>query len=286
MQNDMIEAYQEEIKALQEEISELKQKYKENEKEVIYLSSVNLKKTLLSYHGKTVADHELKKEMAVMTPDLDHCTNEIQFFNNISGIHFTKYFKKREHKSDNEDLYKHRLIGQCQSLTFQMEFETLNPKQNNGESCCDVTNLNIIMGCGEHSDLSKFISRTEERKSLLAFFRTLSSFAEWGAYRNNIFAQFKEKYPSTIGLPLGSSGEYMVLRNPKLPRCELLLVWKIQIDEEGTVTPVLDLLPKIPEQALALDKLQVIEGAAKGFKNLLQSFGIESSIENIIQVFC
>lgn len=31
-------------------------------------------------------------------------------------------------------------------------------------------------------------------------------------------------------------------------RFELMIVWKIHLDEEGTTVPVLDLLPKVPEQ--------------------------------------
>ncbi|XP_053325594.1 centromere protein P [Spea bombifrons] len=285
MQNNMTEMYQEEIASLQEEILELTQKYKDNQKEVAFLSRTNLKKALLSYRGKEITDGERKHDSAVTKPELSHYESEVQFFNKICGTEFTKYFKKREHKSENEVLYKHRLLGRCQSLSFQLEFQTLDSKVQESGSC-EVTDLNIILGCRENSSLSKFVSRTEERKSLVLFFRTLSSFAEWCEYRKQTFVRFKEKYPSAVGLPLGSSGEYVALRNPKLPGCELLLVWKIEIDEEGAVLPVLDLLPKMPDQALALDKMKVIEEAATGFRNLLQAFGIESSIENIIRVFC
>lgn len=31
-------------------------------------------------------------------------------------------------------------------------------------------------------------------------------------------------------------------------RFELMIVWKMHIDDEGTTTPVLDLLPKVPQQ--------------------------------------
>uniref|UniRef100_A0A8C5QZC4 Uncharacterized protein n=1 Tax=Leptobrachium leishanense TaxID=445787 RepID=A0A8C5QZC4_9ANUR len=37
-------------------------------------------------------------------------------------------------------------------------------------------------------------------------------------------------------------------RSSRTSLSELLLVWKIEIDEKGAVIPILDLLPKIPEQ--------------------------------------
>ncbi|KAM4021536.1 centromere protein P-like [Anomaloglossus baeobatrachus] len=78
----------------------------------------------------------------------------------------------------------------------------------------------------------------------------------------------------------------MVLMNPDLPGCELILVWKITINEDGSVIPVLDLLPKIPEQARALDKTGVVENAAENFKTLLQAFGLLGTIDNLIHSFC
>ncbi|XP_030062984.1 centromere protein P [Microcaecilia unicolor] len=94
------------------------------------------------------------------------------------------------------------------------------------------------------------------------------------------------KYPENVRLPEGSSANYMVLRNPKLPGCELIVVWKIQVNEEGVVTPVLDLLTKIPEQALRLDEKKVIEKTPLCFQNLLCVFGIECAIDNVLKAFC
>ncbi|KAG8436252.1 hypothetical protein GDO86_007377 [Hymenochirus boettgeri] len=101
-----------------------------------------------------------------------------------------------------------------------------------------------------------------------------------------MFCFLKEKYPSAVRFPAGSSAEYMILSNPNVPGFELLLMWRIHIDDQGRVIPILDLLPKIPEQAIALDKKGVVEGTAPGFRNLLQAFGIQGSIDNLIQSFC
>ncbi|KAM4722827.1 centromere protein P [Rhinophrynus dorsalis] len=281
----MSHTYEDEILSLQEEIKELTKQYKENQEEAAFLSTINVKKALQSYHGKAIPGGGSSILSPNVTALLDDCEKEMKFLNELSGIELTKYLKRTEHRADNQTTCKHRLVGQCQSISFQLEFQTLD-SQCKGEHSYKVTDLNVIMECREHSDLSKFVSRTEERKNLLLFFRTLSKFAECCEHRRHIFLQFKEKHPLAVDLPVGSSAEYMILRNPKLPGCELLVVWKLQIDEQGAVMPIFDLLTKIPEQALVFDKTKVIEDAPTGFRNLLRVFGIEGAIENLIQSFC
>ncbi|XP_053545397.1 centromere protein P-like [Bombina bombina] len=96
----------------------------------------------------------------------------------------------------------------------------------------------------------------------------------------------REKYSDAVGIPVGLSAEYIVLKNPKLPGCELVIVWKINVNEEGAVIPVFDLLNKIPEQALPFDKMKILQNTSIGFRNLLQVYGIEGSIEKLVRVFC
>uniref|UniRef100_A0A8B9RXE3 Centromere protein P n=1 Tax=Accipiter nisus TaxID=211598 RepID=A0A8B9RXE3_9AVES len=64
---------------------------------------------------------------------------------------------------------------------------------------------------------------------------------------------------------------------------ELMIVWKIHIDEEGRTTPVLDLLTKVPEQVLE-QKMATIENAPACFRSMLLLFGIETALENLIKV--
>nr|XP_042717656.1 centromere protein P-like [Chrysemys picta bellii] len=90
------------------------------------------------------------------------------------------------------------------------------------------------------------------------------------------------KYPDIVTLPEGPSGDYLVIRSPELSGFELMIVWKIYVDEEGRVTPVLDLLPRIPVQALQ-DKKAAIENGPQCFRNMLLLLGIEASIESLIK---
>ncbi|XP_040262978.1 centromere protein P [Bufo bufo] len=280
MQKNIIERCEDAVSSLKQEIQELKEQYEENQREIAFLSGANIKKALESFYGKRISDDSTN--MRTVQAKLAQCEHEIQIFKMITGLELTKYLKKTGDKTEKGILYSHKLAGQCGFLPFEMEFRTLEVQTGR----CEVIHINIHMDCKENSDLINLVSRTQKSLNLLGFFRSLSTFTEWCEYRQSTFSHFKDKYPLAVGLPMGPSADYMVLMNPALPGCELLLVWKITINEDGSVTPVLDLLPKIPEQATALDKTGVVEDAAVNFKTLLQAFGLQATIENIIQSFC
>uniref|UniRef100_A0A670YRP2 Centromere protein P n=1 Tax=Pseudonaja textilis TaxID=8673 RepID=A0A670YRP2_PSETE len=61
-------------------------------------------------------------------------------------------------------------------------------------------------------------------------------------------------------------------------RFELMIVWKIQVDEKGNIIPVLDLLNKIPLQVAN----KFASDAPQGFRSLLHMVGIQASIETVI----
>ncbi|KAB0347151.1 hypothetical protein FD754_012008 [Muntiacus muntjak] len=69
-------------------------------------------------------------------------------------------------------------------------------------------------------------------------------------------------------------------------RFELVIVWRIEIDEQGKVLPKLDLLTKVPLRALELDKNRVIETAPLSFRTLLGVLGIEATLESLIKSLC
>ncbi|XP_076994993.1 centromere protein P isoform X3 [Tamandua tetradactyla] len=129
-------------------------------------------------------------------------------------------------------------------------------------------------------------AQAEERKDLFMFFRSLHFFVEWYEYRKRTFKHFKEKYPNVVQLSEGASSSCMGLRSTSQPGFELVIVWRIHIDEEGKVLPKLDLLTKIPQQALQLDRKRVTESAPRSFRTLLGVLGIEASLESLIKSLC
>eukprot|EP00069_Balaena_mysticetus_P002381 bmy_04149T0 len=100
---------------------------------------------------------------------------------------------------------------------------------------------------------------------------------------SNRFFSPQEKYPEAVHLSEGASSSCMGIRSPSRPGFELVIVWRIQIDEEGKVLPKLDLLTKVPLQALELDKNGVIETAPLSFQTLLGVLGIEATLESLIK---
>lgn len=170
-------------------------------------------------------------------------------------------------------------------ITFQLEFQVLEI-QNKERLSSVITDLNIIMEPTEYSELSEFVSRAEDRRDLLMFFRSLHFFVEWCEYRKRTFEHFKEKYPEAVRLPEGAASSCMAVRSPCQPGFELIIVWRIQIDEEGKVLPKLDLLTKVPQRALELDKNRVLETAPLGFRALLHVLGIEGALESLIKSLC
>ncbi|XP_029057554.1 centromere protein P [Monodon monoceros] len=230
---------------------------------------------------------ELSKDLR---SHLGHLESELQFLSTLTGINIRHYSKKTEdltstemtEKSIKKVLQRHRLSGNCHMITFQLEFQLLEI-QNEESLSSVITDLSIIMEPTEYSELSEFVSRAEERRDLFMFFRSLHFFVEWCEYRKRTFKRFKEKYPEAVHLSEGASSSCMGIRNPSRPGFELVIVWRIQIDEEGKVLPKLDLLTKVPLQALELDKNGVIETAPLSFRTLLGVLGIEATLESLIK---
>ncbi|XP_035157295.1 centromere protein P isoform X3 [Callithrix jacchus] len=224
---------------------------------------------------------------------LGHLESELSFLSTLTGINIRNYSKQTEdltgtemtEKSIRKVLQRHRLSGNCHMVTFQLEFQILEI-QNKERLSSAVTDLNIIMEPTECSELSEFVSRAEERKDLFMFFRSLHFFVEWFEYRKHAFKHFKEKYPDAVHLSEGPSSPFMVIRSASQPGFELVIVWRIQIDEDGKVFPKLDLLTKVPQRALELDKNRAIETAPLSFRTLLGVLGIEAALESLIKSLC
>ncbi|XP_008851149.2 centromere protein P isoform X2 [Nannospalax galili] len=224
---------------------------------------------------------------------LGHLKSELSFLSTLTGFNIRNYSKKIEAVTNTEVteegttkvLQRHRLSGNCNMVTFQLEFQVLEIQTKEKLSSA-ITDLNIIMEPTEYSELSEFACRAEERRDLLMFFQSLHFFVEWYEYRKHTFKHFKEKYPDTVHLPEGACSHCMEIHSTSRPGFELVVVWRIQINEEGKVSPKLDLLTKVPQRALVLDKNRVIETAPSSFQTLLGVLGIEAALDSLIKLLC
>ncbi|XP_036167114.1 centromere protein P isoform X2 [Myotis myotis] len=225
--------------------------------------------------------------------NLGNLESELVFLNTLTGINIRKYSKKIENLTSTEMterrikkvLQRHKLSGNCHMITFQVEFQILEFQDKENLSSI-ITDLNIIMESTAYSELSEFVSRAEERRDLFMFFRSLHFFVEWCEYRKRTFKHFKEKYPAAVQLPEGASSSCMSIRSTSQPGFELVIVWRMHIDEEGKVLPKLDLLTQVPQRALELDQKGAVTAAPLHFRALLGLLGIEAALESLLRLLC
>ncbi|KAM8995059.1 centromere protein P isoform 1-T2 [Ara ararauna] len=334
MDSNICQVYEDEIQSLKEEIKLLAEKYEDSQQESTFFSDEEILMSIKSLQRERQGESEGHGSASDLKAQLESLETHLSFLMKLTGIQFTSHSKKTLEKTRNKTVRKHRLTGNCCSLSFHLEFQLLE-MQNKANVSAAITDLSIIMEPRGNSDLDKFVSRkrvfkstrvknvafncnfqadhaleenggmlehlsniflkeakfgrlfstsSEQRGSLLTFFRSLSSYAEWYEHRRYTFLHFKEKYPDIVTLPEGLLGDYILLRNPKTSGFELMIVWKIHIDEEGRTTPVLDLLTKVPKQVLE-QKMAAIENAPAHFRSMLLLVGIEEAIENLVSVF-
>ncbi|XP_009686399.2 centromere protein P isoform X2 [Struthio camelus] len=282
MENSIYQVYEDEIQSLEEEIKILTEKYEDGQQESTFFSDEEILMSIKSFQREFQGESKGRESPSDLKAQLEGLETDLSFLMKFTGIWLTSHSKKTVEKTGSRTIQRHRLSGNCHSLPFQLEFQLLEIKNKESVSAV-ITDLNIIMESGEYSSVSKFVSSTEEHGNLLQFFRSLSSYAEWYEHRRCTFLHFKARYPDIVKLPEGLLGDYIVLRNPKLSGFELMIVWKIHIDEEGRAAPVLDLLTKVPEQVLE-QKIATVENAPTCFRSMLLLFGIETAVENLIKV--
>ncbi|KFV45234.1 Centromere protein P, partial [Tyto alba] len=190
MDNNIYQVYEDEIQSLEEEIKQLTEKYEDSQQESTIFSDEEI------LMAKKLFQREFQRQLkgcdspSDLKAQLESLEADLSFLMKFTGIHFTNHSKKTMEKTKTRTVQKHRLSGNCHSLSFQLEFQLLE-MQNKENVSIVVTDLSVIMESGEDSDVSKFVSSTEERGDLLAFFRSLLSYAEWYKHRRCTFQHFK-----------------------------------------------------------------------------------------------
>ncbi|KFR13008.1 Centromere protein P, partial [Opisthocomus hoazin] len=190
MENSIFEAYEDEIQSLEEEIKLLAEKYEDSQQESTFFSDEEILMSIKSFQREFWGESKGYESPSDLKALLETLETDLSFLMKFTGIRFTSHSKKTVEKTRNGTVRKHRLSGKCHSLSFQLEFQLLE-MQNKDSVSTVITDLSIVMESGEDSDVSKFVSSTEEHRSLLTFFRSLSSYAEWYEHRRCTFLHFK-----------------------------------------------------------------------------------------------
>ncbi|GAB1298160.1 Centromere protein P [Apodemus speciosus] len=244
-----------------------------------------------SFQKISQSDSEEWESLKDLRSQLGHVKSELSFLSKLTGFNIRDYSKMEDiantEETENDTkkvLQRHRLSGNCNMVTFQLEFEVLEIEMMPSPSGVDMDSKDQV-----HN--TNYNTRRPEKLSSEAypappnghgkFDSTCLSFARV----ESPHAKNQEKYPDTVYLSEGTSSHCMEIRSARQPGFELVIVWKIQIDEEGKVFPKLDLLTKVPERALGLDKNRVIETAPLSFRSLLGVLGIEAALDSLIRLF-
>ncbi|XP_013362327.1 PREDICTED: centromere protein P isoform X2 [Chinchilla lanigera] len=192
--------------------------------------ATRVRKSFTEIHQSDSVGWESSKDLR---SHLRHLESELSFLSMLTGFSITGYSKKTEDLTSTEMkeegikkvLQRHRLSGNCNIVTFQLEFQILET-QNKENLSSVITDLGIIMEPTEYSELSDFVSRAEERRDLFMFFRGLHFFVKWCEYRKRTFKHFKKRPGSPSQEPpvwLGESlkGEEIFREHPTKPMLEL-----------------------------------------------------------------
>lgn len=281
----MEQKYEEDIQKLQQEIEMLEAEQEETLRSIFVQHGDRLQQGVKSACEERGGGGAQQHALSKLITEVRELEKDLRRQTEINGITLNECFVKTLHKSERKLVQQLRLAGHCGLLLFQVEFAVTEIQEDNVLHR-RVTELNIVVDGVEFKDFSAFVSRVEDTKDLLLFFRTLRTFSERCEDRRQTFQHFQEKYPDVVNLPEGCRSEIMIIRSPQLPGISMTLFWKIHVSKEGVVKPLLDLLLKMPDQALELDTKKVMEKASDYFQSLLQLLGVEASIEGLIRTVC
>ncbi|NXJ71208.1 CENPP protein, partial [Rostratula benghalensis] len=190
MDDSNCQIYEDEIQSLEEEIKLLTEKYEDKQQESTFFSDEEILMSIKSLQEEFQGESKGHESPLDLKAQLESLETDLSFLMKFTGIQFRSHSKKTVERTGNRTVQKHRLSGNCHSLSFQLEFHLLEMQSAESVSAV-VTDLHIVMASAEDSDITKFVSRAEERGSLLTFFRSLSTYAEWYEHRRRTFLHFK-----------------------------------------------------------------------------------------------
>ncbi|XP_068170914.1 centromere protein P [Antennarius striatus] len=227
-------------------------------------------------------EEEKEKLMSRLEEVLGELEEDLKWQTQMNAISLDRCTRSTLQSSGDEMVHQFCITGHCSALAFQVEFQ-LSEIKDGQTSKRRVSDLQVVMDASDLQRFSSFLSGVEENRDLLLFFRTLRTFSDRCNDRCRTFRHFQNKYPSVVSLPGGCRSEVMTLNHPELPGCVLSIQWSVQVSRGGEVTPNINLLTKIPLEALQLFPSLAVGGAAEAFQSLLRILGPEGTLEAVIR---
>ncbi|XP_054640307.1 centromere protein P [Dunckerocampus dactyliophorus] len=268
------------IERLQAEVANLQQQW-QNHKDLTFHFSEQMQRALSHVCGQT-PQGTAEEVLSGLKEEVEQLEEDLQRQSQMNGISIKSCNVRSVQRSSTKLVQQMCVSGYCSELEFQVEFQLSEVKEGE-QSERKINSLNVVMDASDLQDFGSFLSGVEESRDLLCFFRTLRTFSDRVDERRQTFQHFQAKYPTVVSLPGGCRSEVMTLHHPELPGCILSVHWSVEVSKEGSVTPKVHLLTKIPEKAQQLFPSEAIGGAATAFHSLLRLVGPEAALECIIR---
>lgn len=279
-----------ELQTLQAEVEELQKQLQDQHRVMGFDFTGNLLLALGVLCGQNAAPSDGQKVALRLQEELEEMEKDVERQTRMNGFRVISCSSRRVDGATTEALTRRAggssssqqvcVSGLCSELNFQVEFKLTQLKF--GEKTKQtVSDLNIVIEDSEQQSFSSFLSRVEETQDLLLFFRTLRTFSDRSDERRRTFSQLQTKFPSVVSLPGGQRSEVMALHHPELPGCCLFIHWSILVNKDGAVKASVELLPKVPLNALRLFQSSPVAGAAEAFHSLQRILGVEGALEAV-----
>lgn len=280
-----------EVQRLQAEVCDLQKQLQYKHRVMSFDLKGNLQHALGVLCGQSVTPTDGQKVALRLQEELEEMEKDVERQTQMNGFRVVSCSTRRVDRPETEAIAERvggssrsQLVcvsGCCSELNFQVEFKLTELKFGE-KTKRTVSDLNIVMDDSELQCFSSFLSRVEETQDLLLFFRTLRTFCDRCNERQRTFSHFQDKFPSVVSLPGGQRSEVMALHHPELPSCVLLVHWSVTVNKDGGVKPSIELLPKIPHNALQLFQSSPVAGAAEAFHSLQRILGVEGALEAVV----
>ncbi|XP_057181571.1 centromere protein P isoform X2 [Triplophysa rosa] len=186
----MEKKYEDEVQLLQKEIEMLEAEREETLRSIFIEHGDRLQQELKSFFEELEGDGEQKHALSKLITQIRDLEKDLRRQTEINGITLNECFVKTLNKSERRQVQQVRLAGHCGLLLFQVEF-AVTEIQEGKALLRRITELNIVVDGAEFKDFSAFVSRVEDTKDLLLFFRTLRTFSERCEERQRTFQHFQ-----------------------------------------------------------------------------------------------
>ncbi|XP_028301991.1 centromere protein P [Gouania willdenowi] len=277
---EQVEALEAQIESLQAEVEELQRQKQDNQLDWFHFKGHT--REAMMFLCKQRPEQRKQTLVSKLIEEGEELEEDLKQQTQMNGIVLNGITTKTLQSSSRNLIQQICISGHCSDLVFNVEFKLSEVKEAD-RSERRITEMNVVLDSFEKQNFSIFLSGVEESRDLPLFFRTLRTFSDRCGDRSRAFLHFKDKFPSLVSVPGCCRSEVMTLNHPQIPSFMLFFHWTINVSAEGAVSPHIDLLTKIPKEALKLFPSQPVGGASEAFHSLQRILGTEAAMESIIR---